>query len=265
MITAELQGKLGNMMFEIAAIESMGKKSGLETAYPHVDKNIADLAKPQACTSEPNGARYFNVFKNFNWHKNLDKEIKIYSTVRFPFEYIPITIRDHTCYIGYFQSELNFPDRDFVINLFEPADYIQEKLKDYTDIIGVNKAAIHVRRGDYIKLNHIYNVLDMDYYNAAMEVLKPRGVTEYLIFSTDTEWCKDNFKGDQFTFINDDSLIELFLIGKCTHQVIANSAFSWWGAYLNTNPYRQIIAPKKWFSTPRPKSDNIVPKTWMKI
>ena len=265
MITTDLRGKLCNMMFQIAAIEHMGYKAGFGSAYPHVDQNIEDLKKPQACTSEPNGEQYFNIFKNFNWHKNHDKEIKIYQTISVPFEYIPIVPRDYTRYIGYFQSELNFPDREFILNLFEPADYIKEKLETYKETIGENRAAIHVRRGDYIKLKHIYNVLDMTYYNAAMEVLKERGVEQYLIFSNDKEWCKENFKGDQFIFINDDSFTELFLMGKCTHQIIANSAFSWWGAYLNDNPYRQIIAPKKWFATNKPKSSDIIPKTWLTI
>jgi hypothetical protein len=265
MISSELQGKLGNMMFEIAAIEYMGHKSGFGSVYPNVDADIRALSKPQACSSEPNGERYFTIFKNFDWHKNHDKEIKIYSTVNVPFEYVPIKVIDFTRYVGYFQSELYFPDRDFILNLFEPADWIIEKLKAYTDIIGVNKAAIHVRRGDYIKLNKTYNVLDMDYYNKAMEILKPRGVIEYLIFSNDTDWCKQNFVGDQFTFIHDDSLVELFLMGKCTHQIIANSAFSFWGAYLNNNPYRQIIAPAKWFTNPRMKSKDIIPQSWLKI
>jgi hypothetical protein len=252
-------------MFEIAAIEYMGNKTGFGSAYPHVDQNIEDLKKPQACSSEPNGERYFKIFKNFDWHKNHDKEIIINSTVRLPFEYVPIKPINYTRYIGYFQSELNFPDRDFVLKLFEPADYIQEKLDGYKKEVGFNKAAIHVRRGDYIKLNHIYNVLDMDYYNAAMKVLKLRGVTEYFIFSNEREWCEKNFIGDNFTFIHDDDIIELFLMSKFTHQIIGNSAFSWWGAYLNNNEYRQVIAPNKWFSRARPKADNIIPKSWMKI
>ncbi len=62
MITCELMGKLGNMMFQIAAIEDMGRRAGVDTAYPHVDKNIDDLAKPQACTQEFHGREYFKLF-----------------------------------------------------------------------------------------------------------------------------------------------------------------------------------------------------------
>ena len=265
MITAELQGRLGNMMFQIAAIEYMGHKSGFGTAYPHVDANIEALKKPQACTSEPEGEKYFGAFKNFDWHKNLDKEILIYSTVQVPFGYIPITPRDNTHYIGYFQSELNFPDRDFILNLFKPAEYIQKRLKEYKDIIGVNKASIHVRRGDYAKLNSVYHVAEMDYYRLAMDCLNTQGIAGYLVFSNDVDWCKENFVGEQFTFIHDDALIELFLMSKCQDNVIANSAFSWWGAYLNPNPNKVVIAPKKWFNTPRHDASNIVPKSWMTI
>lgn len=266
MITAELRGKLGNMMFEIAAIESMGEKSGILTAYPNVDKNVDDLAKPQACSSEPNGRTYFTLFKNFDWHKNLSWDTFIRDKVYVPFEFVPIIPRDHTCYIGYFQSELYFPNREFVLNLFRPADFITEQLEKYKDIIGVNKASIHVRRGDYIRLNNIYNVLDMNYYNTAMQILKFKKVTEYLIFSNDVDWCKNNFRGDQFFFINDNSFVELYLMSKCAHNIIANSAFSWWGAYLNENIDKAVIAPNKWFASTAKVSDkDIIPNSWIKI
>jgi hypothetical protein len=170
---------------------------------------------------------------------------------------------DYTKYIGYFQSELYFPHRDFILNLFEPAQHIVDKLDQYKDVIGQNKAAIHVRRGDYMKMKNIYYALDMSYYQGAMDYLKSKGVTEYLIFSTDIAWCKETFKGQQFTFIEDDSFVELFLMSKCAHNITANSAFSWWGAWLNQNPRRQIIAPKKWFVDNR--RENIVPLNWIRI
>jgi hypothetical protein len=253
------------MMFQIAAIENMGYRSGLLAGYPHVDKNIDDLTKPQACSSEYNGREYFKIFRNFDWHKNHDKDMRIDRTINVPFEYTPITPQDHTCYKGYFQSEKYFPDRDFILNLFEPADYIVEKLVKYKEIIGDNKASIHVRRGDYIKLSQIYNVLDMNYYNEAMKILGLCGVTEYLVFSNDIEWCKNNFSGGQFNFITEDSFTTLYLMSKCKYQIIANSAFSWWGAWLNNNPNKQIIAPRKWFNSPEYNDKDVIPQNWIKI
>jgi hypothetical protein len=265
MISAELQGKIGNLMFQIAAIESMGHTSGLQTVYPNVDKNIDDLEKPQACSSYFKGREYFKIFKNFDWHKNIDGDTHSDRTINVPFGYTAITPQDYTKYRGYFQSELYFPDREFILRLFEPADFIVERLEKYKEMVGYNKAAIHVRREDYIKLNHVYNVLGMEYYNEAMKILKLCGVTEYLVFSNDKQWCEENFIGDQFTFINDDSLVELFLIGMCAHQIIANSAFSWWGAWLNNKPGRQIIAPKIWFTPTSPNNGkDIIPLSWIK-
>ena len=263
MITAELIGRLGNMMFEIAAIEDMGLTTGIKTCYPNVNANINDLRKPQACTSELRGYEYFKLFKNFDWHKNGDEDSHCDNVVNVPFHYEKIIPKDYTKYIGYFQSELYFPHRDFILNLFEPAQHIVDKLDKYKDIIGQNKAAIHVRRGDYMKMKNIYYSLDMSYYQGAMDYLKSKGVREYLVFSTDIPWCKQTFKGQQFTFIEDDSFVELFLMSKCAHNVIANSAFSFWGAWLNQNPQRQIIAPKKWFADNR--RENIVPTSWIKI
>jgi hypothetical protein len=265
MISCELQGRLANMMFQIASIENMGYKSGIQTCYPHVDKNIDDLAKPQACTSELNGRRYFSLFKNFDWHKNHDKNMEVNQIIKVPFEYSPIIPQDYTCYIGYFQCELFFPDRDFILNLFEPADFVKEKLEKYKDIIGYNKASIHVRRGDYIKLNHVHNVLNMDYYNEAMKILGLCGVNKYLVFSTDEKWCRDNFKGEKFIFIQDDPFVELYLMSQCAHQIIANNAFSWWGAWLNNNPNKQVVSPRKWFTNNQHNDKDIIPKTWIKL
>jgi hypothetical protein len=252
-------------MFQIATIENMGYRSGFLTGYPHVDKNVDDLAKPQACSSEYHGKEYFKIFKNFDWHKNHDKDMRTNRTVNMPFEYIPITPQDRTCYTGYFQSEKYFPDRDFILNLFEPADIIAEKLIKYKEVIGENKVSIHVRRGDYIKLSHVYNVLDMNYYNEAMKVLKLCEVSEYLVFSNDMDWCKDNFRGDQFRFIEEDSFTTLYLMSKCDHHIIANSAFSWWGAWLGDNPDKQVIAPKKWFNIAKHNDKDIIPDDWIRL
>jgi len=265
MITAELQGKLGNMMFQIAAIENMGLITGLKTAYPNVNTNIDDLRKPQACSSEYNGYEYFKLFKNFNWHKNHDGDTHHHDTVNVPFHYVKILPKDYTKYLGYFQSEKNFPNRDFTLNLFQPNDTIQKKLDTFKDLIGENKASLHVRRGDYVRLSNIYRVLGEDYYRTAINHLGKYGVKEYVIFSNDIKWCKDTFVGKQFTIMEEDSFTELFLMGKCAHNVIANSAFSWWGAYLNDKEGRCVIAPRKWFSTTRMIDRDIVPHTWMKI
>lgn len=265
MIACELQGRLGNMMFQIAAIENMGYMAGIETIYPYVDKNIDDLAKPQACTSEPIGREYFTLFPNFDWHKNHDKEIKIKNTVHVPFEYVPINPTDNTCYVGYFQSEKYFPNRELILKLFEPANFIKERMSKYADIIGNDKAAIHIRRGDYIKLKHVYNILDMSYYKRAIDILNQRGIEAFVIFSNDMEWCRGNFKGDQFTFVTEDKYTDMFLMASCSHNIIANSAYGWWGAWLNANPNKYVIAPRSWFMGNSLNSKDIIPDTWIKI
>jgi hypothetical protein len=166
------------MLFQIAAIEDMGRRSGLQTAYPNVDKNVEDLKKPQACSSYYKADEYFGILKNFDWHKNLNGDTHADKTINVPFTYTPIVPQDYTKYVGYFQSELYFQDRDFILNLFEPADYIKKRIADYKDVIGTNKASIHVRRGDYLKLNTIFNVLDIDYYVRATNHLSFKGVKE---------------------------------------------------------------------------------------
>ena len=94
-----------------------------------------------------------------------------------------------------------------------------------------------------------------------------------LVFSDDIKWCKENFIGDKFLFIEEDrDYIELFLMSQCNHNIIANSSFSWWGAWLNKNENKIVVAPSKWFGENSEyikqegiNDKDILPKSWIKI
>ena len=89
-------------------------------------------------------------------------------------------------------------------------------------------------------------------------------VDRYLVFSDDLEWCKQNFIGDKFIFIeNEKDYVELFLQSKCTHNIISSSSFSWWGAYLNKNKDKTVVGPKQWFTVE--KRNDIIPERWETI
>ena len=112
----------------------------------------------------------------------------------------------------------------------------------------------------------------MEYYNKAIEYI---GVNEkYYVFSDDIKWCKENFKDSRFTFIEEKDIIELFMMSLCKKNIIANSSFSWWAAYLNKNKFKKIVAPQKWFTKERIEStyhdkDNYlehrIPASWKTI
>lgn len=106
--------------------------------------------------------------------------------------------------------------------------------------------SIHVRRGDYVKHSQFVQLWDTDYYVRAMEQFPG---ARFLIFSDDKPWCREHFQGPHFEFAwGRDEIEDLNLMASCRHNIIANSSFSWWAAYLNQNPNKQVIYPKAWHS-----------------
>ena len=256
MITCRLKGGLGNLMFQIAALETMSRYSGFESYYYNADQYLNRLN--QEVKHNPNlkhANTYKTIFKNFKW----PTKGSFKKTIKIPFHYTNIKIEDNVCYDGFFQSE-KFIDRDYIQHLFYPANFIIEALREYN--LEGNTCSIHVRRGDYLKFPNIHPVQDMNYYNNAMNIIK---ADKYFIFSDDMKWCKENFKGDQFEFVENIDYVEMFLQASCKHNIIANSSFSWWGAYLNSNNNKKVIAPKKWFGTNKYDSRDIIPESWIKL
>ena len=109
-----------------------------------------------------------------------------------------------------------------------------------------DSCSIHVRRGDYISLKDIYHNLDKDYYMKGIERINPSG--PIFIFSDDISWCKKNIDLKNAIYSEDNSEIDDFqLMRSCNHNIISNSTFSWWAAWLNCNQNKKIIQPKLWY------------------
>ncbi len=126
--------------------------------------------------------------------------------------------------------------------------------------------SIHVRRGDYLTNPYLISY-SMAYYEKAIAYFDEAvpGATFYF-FSDDIDWCKENFSGSRYAFVTGHEPFEdMYLMSKCHHHIIANSTFSWWGAWLNESPGKIVIAPKKWHS--RHKEDNceLMPENWIKF
>ena len=132
-------------------------------------------------------------------------------------------------------------------------------------ILNSNSVGIHIRRGNYVadaQVNHIHGTCDMDYYNRSIKYISGRITNpHFYIFSDEIEWAKQNFKiefpmtyvdtnigFDGENYQDDKNYEDLRLMSQCKHNIIANSSFSWWGAWLNVNPNKIIIAPKNWFA-----------------
>ena len=131
-----------------------------------------------------------------------------------------------------------------------------------------NSISVHVRRGDYLQLSESFGLCSLDYYEKAIayfqeHVFNPR----FLFFSDDIEWVKEHLKCDNARFVSwntgEDSWQDLYLMSQCRHHIIANSSFSWWGAWLNPSVEKIVIAPKRWFNY-IPNYD-VLPEKWIKL
>lgn len=129
--------------------------------------------------------------------------------------------------------------------------------------------SLHVRRGDYLKHKNLFEILDQDYYQRAIELIENQIQSpRYFVFSDDILWVEENFKFlPNATFVNTGSNInDLDLMKRCHHNIIANSTYSWWGAFLNKNSQKKIIAPSKWFTDSDAQAlyeaTNFIPPKW---
>jgi len=253
MLSCNLVGGLGNYLFQIATVYSLS-----------IDNN-------DFCVF--NNKNSVTVHKHFNTYTpNIFRNLKIseesftssYSEPFFHFKKIPY--QKNLKLNGYFQSEKYFVhNRNLILDLFSIDDDSKNYIKDkYDDILNKKTCSIHIRRGDYLNLPNHHPVCSLDYYNKAIEMMD---VDLFLIFSDDIEWCKKNFIGDKFIFIDKNTdYIDIWLMSLCDNNIIANSSFSWWGAWLNKNPDKKVIAPNKWFGTAiQHNTNDLTPEVWIKL
>lgn len=229
------QGRLGNQLWQIAATVATAKKYNVYYEFPQWEYEL-----------------YFNL------HNCFKNTIKINKTFQEPhFHFSPIPYSGNVDLSGYYQSYKYFSDYEsFIRNIFEFSFSVE---KNY------NAASMHIRRGDYITIGNDYHInLPETYYQQAMSIMD---ADRYIIFSDDIEWCKNKFIGPQFVFVeNTNPAISLAMMTSCNHNIIANSSFSWWAAYLNKSPNKKIIAPNSWFGPKLPHDvKDLIPEGWIKI
>lgn len=251
-----MMGGLGNLLFPLATAYSISKKNNLKlnlfynhTGYLHTD---------------PSEYRN-NIFSYFS---EIDS-IKNYHLIeQKTFEYYSIDIpKNKDIFLhGYFQSEKNFIDhKDDILQMLSPSkEKIDELSYLYPFISEEKTVSIHIRRGSYLQLQENHPCLNIDYYKKALNEFINHKI---FIFSDDISFCKSQFKGDNYIFSeNKFDLDDLYLMSLCKNNIIANSTFSWWGAWLNKNINKKIFAPKKWFGPNlQVESKDLIPESWIKI
>jgi hypothetical protein len=183
---------------------------------------------------------------------------------------------DNKYFDGYWANEKYFIDfesqirKEFTLKRSSNSDYSTW----FEFIENSNSVSVHIRRGDYLS-NDLFCALPFSYYEKAVNYLFEHiSNPVFYIFSDDISWVKTNMKFAPNVFyvtVKNPPIdyVELILMSRCKHQIIANSTFSWWGAWLNENTQKIVIAPKKWYSNKSAQKQyskgSLIPSSWIKI
>jgi hypothetical protein len=229
MITTRLEGGLGNQMFQVAVAYAMARRNKDDSAFDFSESSYVE-----------------NVLSQFAWLP--DGWTSKLEYVEVGFDYNQITYHPDMHLYGYFQTEKYFSDyKDDVIRMFT-----NQTIIDYLRSLFCwnNSVSIHVRHGDYLRFNTWEELPSMDYYNRALNIISQHSqIDRIFVFSDDIEWCKEKFNDSRIIFVGDGCWFDyrdLYFMSLCKHNIIANSTFSWWGSYLNTNKNKIIVAPDQW-------------------
>ena len=177
---------------------------------------------------------------------------------------------------GYWQSERYFKDiADTLRTELTPHEPMEPVNAAIAEAIASNTAvSVHVRRGDYIsnqRINAYHGVCSLDYSRAAVEHIADHvSNVHFFVFSDDPEWTEENLKtGLPATYVvanpPDRGFRDLQLMSHCGHHIIANSSFSWWGAWLNASPDKIVVAPAQWFAVDDKNTSDLIPEGWMRL
>jgi hypothetical protein len=187
-----------------------------------------------------------------------------------------LKVSGHVYLDGYWQSERYFKDTEEIIRrefaIKRESDNANKQMADI--IINTNAVSVHVRRSDYVndtKTNETHGTCSLEYYREGTEIIARENPNpHFFVFSDDPIWVKRNLLiNHRTTYVKhndaDKNYEDLRLMSLCKHNIIANSSFSWWGAWLNKNPEKIVIAPKAWFQTNERSSEDLIPVTWQRI
>ena len=258
-------GQLGNQMFQVAALKGIAANRGFNFCFPNHDEVFDDGIGNKL---------HIELFKPFKLSRTsqlnlqaIDPDRPVVQEQGFQFnETLFNECPDWVSLYGFFQTEKYFKHiEDEIREDFSFKDEIEGPCKEMIGAVE-EPIGLHIRRGDFLTNNANHNNLTLEYYAEALDKFKSdRNV---IIFSDDTEWCKQQelFSGDRFLVSESGNpYVDLCLMSMCSDFIIANSTFSWWGAWLANRG--AVIAPKKWFGPNNAHLDtnDLYPESWTVI
>ena len=274
MVIVRLMGGLGNQMFQYAAARATSLRTGspLKVDLSWFDDEGSRVTPRRVYELEP-----FGLSIELASEAELARTLRRRILRRRPRILVDPTLRfdprvleaGDVRLIGYWQSEKYFADHADTIRRDFALRTVDAVFEDRA--ASVESVSVHVRRGDYASdssLGSELGVLPLAYYEAAIErIQQSLSEPEFFVFSNDPEWCAENLRIDApHTFVTRGrSHDDLRLMSMCRHHVVANSSFSWWGAWLRERPDTIVVAPQRWFLTPRFDTRDVIPERWLRI
>jgi hypothetical protein len=284
MIIARLQGGLGNQLFQYAAAKALAVQHNVPlkldatTALPA--DNLRQLALHQVnATVDIASAKEISQFvwlpslyRHSKWISKLGRHIYREKDFSFDpgfFQLVPPVFLD-----GYWQSEKYFqPVEALIRQEFMVKKTLLTKVEQKArEIHSRPSVSVHIRRGDFQnkKAAAYHGVLPIEYYAQAMDLLYTRFPNAFFyLFTDDVNWVSSNFNRfvpcELVSAFTTSPIEDFYLMQQCNHHIIANSSFSWWAAWLNTNKEKVVITPKKWFAQPGINTKDLIPENWMQL
>ncbi len=266
MIKISISGGLGNQMFQYA----FGRAKAL--------KNDADLALIPSYKAKNTAPRGF-LLNNFNIKADIRNSTSIKEKIFKIAEPHPpfskeIYEKPKGYFVGNWQSEKYFKDYEDKIRAdFTLKNRLSSEAEKIKDLIEKSySVSLHVRRGDYAsdqRVNEKHGLATIEYYSKAIYYIKEKVSQPTLfVFSDDIKWARENLPlTESAVFVSNENISEcedLVLMSLCKNNIIANSTFSWWGAWLNKNQNKIVIAPRLWFGR---ESDTsyLIPQEWLRM
>ena len=252
MVSFTPMGRMGNFLFEAA------------TAFAYAKKHDLEFSVPLYTNSDFHCPIYLKHLQHPNYYPN-------HPTVRvteYQHQYQELPFEEgwrnnmNVLLVGYWQTEKYFKEyRESILKAF-----------NYRWIPAIGTVSIHVRRGDYVTFREKHPEVTDEFYYNAIAYFTSRGFERFKVFSDDIPYCKgyfdSRFMGAQFEFSEGQTIEEDMRLGSCcNHHINSSSTFSWWLAWLNRNPGKVVITPKKWFGDNWGGLDtsDIIPESWIKM
>jgi Glycosyl transferase family 11 len=286
MIIVRLQGGLGNQLFQYAAGKALAKRLSipfkLETITSlqkdkrrhialndlHTEFDLASKREVKKFVSFPTLYRHYpSFFSRFG--KN------IYHEPHFHFDEKFFRLNDPVFLDGFWQSPLYFKDIEAILRqefTIKP-ELIKNVIEKGKELETQSSIAVHIRRGDFLneKITAFHGVMSPFYYEKAIRLVKEKvPAASVYFFSDDIEWVKKNLTVDRnaelISAFTQSAIEDFYLMTKCRHNIIANSSFSWWPAWMNTHPDKIVVAPKNWFAEKSGMNTNdLIPSGWVRV